>query len=153
MTNKYCNSPAWQLLYSSFQWDQCNLNITKAKGLPTITAVSEEHQRPHLCYHKSVTNIYVHHCWMILYLTWANVLTKNLATYKCYCWWFRNPVNSPVFFGQSPIIHWVLYIPGGWEGDLFAPTGSPRSRSFSKEMTDPPMCPPWWARKEASSAP
>ena len=33
---------------------------------------------------------------------------------KGYCWWFRNPVNSPVEVGSwNPIIDKVLYIQGG----------------------------------------
>ena len=33
---------------------------------------------------------------------------------ELYCWWFRNPVNSPVEVSNwNPIIYMVLYIPGG----------------------------------------
>ena len=37
---------------------------------------------------------------------------------RSYCWWFRNPVNSPVEVGLSTIIYKVLYIPGGYLGFL-----------------------------------
>ena len=44
----------------------------------------------------------------------------DIASNGSYCWWFRNPVNSPVE-GKVvyPIIYRILYIPGGWEWDFW----------------------------------
>ena len=39
--------------------------------------------------------------------------------FDSYCWWFRNLTNQLILYIVYPIIHRVLHLPGGWEGDFW----------------------------------
>ena len=71
-----------------------------------------------------IAYIYMERLMGFLWVTWVKIpkwlAKKGRSTNKpqsSYCWWFRNPVNSPVevggFIHVYSIIYKVLYIPGG----------------------------------------